>query len=339
MNVEILKDVFENASNEEGLNKLLHVIEGQHQLYLKDNTSELRDSKWFNNLRQTDKDIIGDSIIRTLQILPSSTPDVTISESKTQNVFSLKEAYYYLKQPFVILLENSYNDSHFLNSLLRNFPKQGEEISAHKKERWVQYRMGGGTTIPDVIKSEIDSFSQNIFSKEKHKYLRYFVLMDSDKKYPDMELEPQKVNLIEFLKEKEIPYHILEKREMENYLPDEALSEINDNKDFIEAYLRLKPVQKDYFDLQKGFADKNFDQLRPDEIKVFFDDVSEEGKKIFRKKNLKKINKSQTENFKSEFPKLFLHKKVNKATLLKRTSHQKNPEELREILKKISMLL
>ncbi len=339
MNVEILKDVFENASNEQGLNELLYVIEGQHQLYLKDNTSELRDSKWFNNLRQTEKDIIGDSIIRTLQISPSSTADVTISESKTQNVFSLKEAYYYLKQPFVILLENSYNDSHFLNSLLLNFPKEGKKISSHKKERWMKYGMGGGTTIPDVIKSETDSFSHSIFSKEKHKYLRYFVLMDSDKKYPDMELEPQKVNLIEFLKEKEIPYHILEKREMENYLPDEALSEINDNKDFIEAYLRLKPVQKDYFDLQKGFADKNFDRL-PNEIKDFFDDISEEDKKIFRKENLKRINKSQTENFKSEFPKLFLHeKKVNKTTLLKRTSHQKNPEELREILKKISTLL
>ena len=45
----------------------------------------------------------------------------------------------------------------------------------------------------------------------------------------------------------------MEKREIENYLPNEVIETIENNNDFIQAYLRLNNLQKDYFDLEEGF--------------------------------------------------------------------------------------
>jgi len=75
--------------------------------------------------------------------------------------------------------------------------------------------------------------------KENHKYLRCFVLVDSDKKFPNDTTKQNRVNLFQFLDSLGIPYHELEKREMENYLPDEVFETIEDNNDFIQAYLKL----------------------------------------------------------------------------------------------------
>ncbi len=339
MIVTILKDIFENDSNNRELDKLWYIIEERHKLFMndEDDIDALMDSKWFEEQREIDKEIIRDLIVWSLQNIEHLKNGVIISGQQNNNYFPIKEAQKYLIQPFCIIFENSNNDSCFFDALLANFPKESEKIREHKNENWMEYGMAGGSA-EDIIETKLKSYSNPVFTKEKYKYLRCFVLADSDKKYKEMPFPKEKLK--KFLEEHEVKYHFLEKREMENYLPDEAFEEIIDpkNKDFIEAYLKLSDKQKDYFDIQNGFPDKNFDSLEP-EIKTLFRDISEENRKFFRKNSLKTINSDSKNNFKSEFPKLFLSKKVTKENLLQKTSHQNDPNELKNILKKITELL
>ena len=53
----------------------------------------------------------------------------------------------------------------------------------------------------------------------------------------------------------------------------------------------------------------------------------------------KGVDKNKWNNFKAEFPKLFLFNQTTQETLLNRTSHQENKGELKEILSKINELL
>ena len=59
--------------------------------------------------------------------------------------------------------------------------------------------MGGGSTISQDIDAELESFSNPIFVKERHIYLRYFVIIDSDRRYPNVQLTKDKNDIIEKL--------------------------------------------------------------------------------------------------------------------------------------------
>ncbi len=346
MRVAILKDIFEKKDNYRDLDRLWNTIENRHKLFLKDeeDIEGLMESDWFDSQRETIQQEIYELIVFYLQNSSKLNPNITISNEPNPEYFSIREADRYLKETFVILLENSLNDGHFVDALIKCFPKYGSLIQEHKEEGWLEYGMGGGTTIKEVIVTKLTSYTSEIFTKPKFTYLRYFVILDSDKKYPEMELESGKIRLVHFLEENKIPFHILEKREMENYLPNKVIDSILDNRELIDAYLRLSPIQKDYFDLQKTFSGKEFRKLQLlEEFQELYRDVSEEDVKIFRKNSFNQIY----QHFKSEFPKLFQHPLVTKGNLLKRCEHHSNnpeehpynPNELPDLLKKIIELL
>jgi hypothetical protein len=245
--------------------------------------------------------------------------------------YTLDEAIRYLNQPFLIVLENGFNDGYFVDSLLKNFRGNGKKIRKWKENGWVKYGMGGGcSNIINFIKNETQTYCN--LPKDKFQYLRCFVLVDSDKKYPEDTLENKTV-LIKYLKDHNIPYTILEKREIENYLPVEAFPHTTENANFIKAYNRLTPQQQDYIDIEKGFNRTKFDRL-PIFIQQFYSNLSDPDKQLFRDHELVLDG-----NFKAEFPKLFLSEKVTRDTLMAKCSHQSNPNELPHLLEKISNLL
>jgi hypothetical protein len=346
MIVQILGDIFagDNKRDLRRLDKLWDVIEDQHTLFLKEDEDieALMESCWFAGLRDSIKTEIYGFIVKLLQSDNKTKPRVKVSNINPED-YSIEEAIRFLGQPFSLVLENSYNDAFFFNALLGNFKKKGKQIVTAKANGWFVFGMGGGSTIPDMLQSKMDEFKGVAFTKDSKKYLRCFVLIDSDRHFPTDEIQHRLVN---FLEENEIPYHFLEKREMENYLPDEVFSEITDNRAFVDAYLKLEAIQKDYFDLEKGFDNNKFDRL-PIEVQSLFELVGEKEKEIFRSKNLKKINGSPKENFKSDFPKLFLSPKVTHDNLLARCSHHSNdpnvhpynPNELPDLLTEITSLL
>ena len=123
---------------------------------------------------------------------------------------------------------------------------------------------------------------------------------------------------------------ILEKREMENYIPETVLKNLND--DYINLYIKLTPIQKDFFDLEKGFnknrSDKNYDT----NIINLYSSVSDSDWKVLRKGI---TSPPYDKKFKTEFPKLFMDSNVDLKSLQARCG----TNELKEILDKIEALL
>jgi hypothetical protein len=234
-----------------------------------------------------------------------------------------------------------------MQALFENFKTESSELVRLNDIGAVEFANAGGAgnyiNFIDELKGR---FTGDQFPKQDHRYLRCFVIVDSDKAYPTEELKKDKTDLIAYLKVNNIPFHILEKREMENYLPDEAFGDITDNEEYIRAFLHLSPIQKDYFDVEKGFNRKKFDKLS-DPIQAHLDSLSDDDKELFRKNDLKKINDSDRNNFKAEFPKLFNSNKVTRETLLKRCAHHSedvdkhpyNPNELPDLLTDITKYL
>jgi hypothetical protein len=345
MIVQILGDIFadDNGKDMRRLDKLWNVIEDQHTLFLKEDKdiNALMESNWYAGLRDSIKTEIHGFIIQLLQSEKETKPKIKVSNMNIEH-YSIEEAIRFLCQPFSLILENSNKDAFFFNTLLYNFKKKGKQISFAKANGWFVFGMGGGSTIPDMLQSKMDEFKGVIFKKDSKKYLRCFVLIDSDRHFPTDEKQHK---LVDFLEENEIPYHILEKREMENYLPDEVFSEITNNREFVDAYLRLEPTQKDYFDIEKGFEDKSLDSYR-EEIWQLYESVPSRDFAIFRKQSLSSINGDKN-NFKSYFPGLFLSSRVTRENLLARCSHHSNdsyvhpynPNELPDLLTKITSLL
>lgn len=339
MTFTILKDVFEDnsASTIKVLDTIWLSVGERHTFYINiiDDIEVLRNSEWFKDLRPIYREEIEMYITRSVQ---SSHPSsVLIVSNQSEGYYSLIEACEILTKPVTLILENAENDAHFVRALLKNFKRKGKKIEKHLKNGWLEFGMGGGSAIPDFIEAKKHRFEQDrdIFPKESFQYLRCFVLVDSDKSYLHQPLKPEKQSLVQYLEENQVPYHILIKREIENYLPEVVFSEIISNDDYIRCYLELSNIQKDYFDIEKGFNNKRFEQLSP-EIQSLYEGVSVANKEIFRNKKLEMIDGNGNKlSVKKELPKLFLSKSVTQEGLQNRAGSN----ELQEILEKISQFL
>jgi hypothetical protein len=326
MLIKIESDVFNSSEVFTDLRRLLSIASYKYRYDVFIEVQEVQSTEQYERLHQDDKIWVEEQFIRHIE--QSNTPDYTVALNSAVSVFSLEEAIRFFHQELFIIIEHSENDAHILEALFKNFKKLSKKIVRHQKNGWVSPSMGGGTGIEAAIRSRLDLFKD--LPKENHHYLRCFVLTDSDKKHPNMPLDTGKQNLITFLEERNIPYHILEKREMENYLPDEAFDEIEDNEEFIAAYKDLTPQQKDYLDIENGFGGKNLASLN-ENIQALYEDIKFDSTPL--------RSGIIYNDFKKEFPKLFRNKTVTQATLLAKTQHQTNPNELQDIITKISQLL
>lgn len=327
MIIEIKPNIFEDNQNLKDVNYLLNIFSENRRYDYFCEYSLIKGTSLFNNLLKLNKDLIEEYFNR---FVGESNLKIgyTVSKVSSETEFNFEEAKIFFNQPFIVILENSLNDGYFIDQVITAFKKKGKVIRRHKKNNWLKYGNGGGcTNIPNFIEGEKKNFKD--LPKENHKYLKCFVLIDSDKRFPT-DVRPERDKLFKYLTENNIPYHELTKREMENYLPDEVISLIDKNDEYIKAYLSLSPTQKDYFDIEKGFEDKNLNSFDQG-VKDLYDGLSNEVISIFRKK------KMNIDNFKTEFPKLF--EQAKQENLKNRTNHQSNPSEIEDILGKITKLL
>ena len=260
--------------------------------------------------------------------------DIVVTLEPVGDEFGIDEALKYLKQPFKILLENSDNDAFFLDALLKHFRKKGRKISRFRENLFLEYANAGGkTNVAHYIQGELGKY--RALPKAPERYLRLFVLVDSDSEHKGEE-KPAITSLRTYLESLGVPYHILTKREMENYLPDAVIQTVEGGRDFIQAYLRLQPEQKDYFDLEKGFPDQNRRQVEQDKgaaFQMLYHSVSDADWQVFRGQ------KFGLSDFKNALPRFFEAEQVTQETLQARVAHQDNPDELKDILDAITRCL
>jgi hypothetical protein len=336
MVIEIQSDLFNDANNLADLNYLLTIFSESRRYNYFCEVEEIKKTEVFKNLIPIHRELIEENFNSIVN--QSTKINYVVSVDSSKDSFNVQEAKIFFNQPFILVLENSDNDGHFVNALIKNFKKRSKKILKHKENRWLQYGMGGGCdNIIHFISALIKSYEGLGLPKESNSYLKCMVLIDSDKEFETNETKPDRKNLFTFLKENGIPYHELEKREIENYMPDEVLESIPEIDAYIQTYLQLSPTQKDYFDLEKGFDNKNLNSL-PNEVQTLYSDLDEKTIGILRKgMTIKTFEKN---GFKSEFPKLFAHEKVTQETLKTRTVHpSKDPNELQTVLDKITELL
>ena len=332
MVIKIKSDIFSDMNNLADVNYLIRIFAEDNRYSFFCDIKVIQETGLFKSLFNIDKELIEEYYSK--HINQSSTMDYFIGIDSTDIDFNLNEAKRFFNQPLIIILENSLNDGYFVNAVIKNFKKKGKQIHRHKGFGWLTYENGGGlNNISNYIKGLLDRYSD--LPKPQNKYLRCFVLFDSDRNFPKELPNNARKDLIKFLNDNQIEFIQLEKREIENYLPDDVLKSLNN--EYINCYLDLNPEQKDYFDIEYGFHNKNFESLSQ-EVKDLYNDIDKEKYKILRK-GIDIDAYSKGSKFKSEFVKLFSNEEVSQISLKHRTNFQNNPLELEQILEKINTLL
>lgn len=296
------------------------------------------ESEAFNSLDKNDKDILADSF--NASIIDSTKHEgetVKVStkgaSEDTSKVFSLTEVIDYIQEPLCVLLENDLYDGRFIRCLIHNFGSdRAKSALVHNKIR--MGHSGGCGNTKNTLNERLKGFCY------KTKFLRVCIVWGGDQEYPDKVVTKYDKD-IEDLDTWGIRYRVLCKREMENYLPEDAVKVLASPKyiSWFNAYNSLSDIQKDYYDMNDGFkyskiqySSANREQL-PEGIKELYADVSDANFDIL-KEGLK------IGNFKDTFSSAFeTSPYANKATMLARTSSQKNPMELQEIADMINQLL
>lgn len=352
MDILISSSIFENPVDKRDFRYLLNQFDYLQERY-RPFLEKMPDDEFMNNLEATDRLLLTlayNDFANTYQPI-ETTVEFNGEQYDAEKIFSIKEMIAYMVEPISVMVENSLNDAYFLEALFQNFDRSGR-LSSFYKNHWLIFDNGGGASnMKNALKAKLKQFGN------KSKFLKTFILIDGDRRYPSHKVEKYN-DLIQFADQNGISYHILEKRCMENYLPMDALP--NQYSTWQNAFAHLSEEQKDFINIGGGFfedlsvADRNkvlelekintpqkkgrpksnIRNLLPVEVQEFYQDVSE-GNFIILEKGLKG---HKFPNFKNSFPELFQHYSVTKETLLDRTKHQQEKEELQNITNTILSL-
>ncbi|MCX8075021.1 MAG: hypothetical protein N2749_05495 [Clostridia bacterium] len=145
----------------------------------------------------------------------------------------------YIGQPVQIVLENLKSDKLFISTCFKYL--KGIDI----QDIWIEFNNGNGSETINVLRN---------FEGKK----RVICIIDGDKINPTTFTNNKDrlyADIRSICEEYGYYLHLFNKREMENYIPDNAL------KDFLKAtdrnpedydYFRLTDLRKDYFDMKQG---------------------------------------------------------------------------------------
>ena len=327
MIVEIKETLF-NDADFKGLHYLIQLLMYKQRYTLFIEWTQVKNTHFYQALDLDERLDMEENYNKI--ILEGTEPHYSVSNDK--NDFTIEEAIRFFNQPVSIILENSLNDQYFLKAIIK-YCDDSNKIEKYLNNGWIQFENAGGcTNTKNFIKGKLQSFNflSNESGKEVSYYLRCFVLLDSDKRYPKAPIKDEYPKLLNFLDENDITYHILHKRCMENYMPDVVFNAIANTPkqiEWVNAYCHLSKDEKDFLNIEKGFSKDTREQLE-EGIKKLYLNLSSTNYEI--------LNKGfYLPKFKTEFPKNYGHHQVDKESLESRDSMG----ELKEIVAKIVKLL
>ena len=321
---ELKKDIFSDSHLME-LRKLIDTICFKHKYNIFIDLTQIESEGLLANLYPE----TASNIIEFFNNYENTSPKKVFTISNIDGDFNLADAIIYVDEKFEIILENDKYDGCFLDCLLKEFKKKSKKINHFKDNNWLKYQNAGGAT------GIINTLQQKIKHLKNGKLLKCFVLVDSDLEFPSTN-NPKRKDLEDFCIQNKIPIHILEKREIENYLPLDVFESINPQNPFISTFVsnKLSNEQRDYIDIENGLVKKrkNWGNDYKKEVFQLFSNLND-----INFENITKGLNSEFGNFKKDYPQLF--NKSSQLGLIDRTKHQNTPNELQEILEKISKLL
>lgn len=320
--IKIEKNIFEKSDFKD-INFIIQILQWsptpsikRYNFFINSSIDDLEKSSNFQQLSSIDKEYVR---IQTYDAFISGKNSnykyiISNKSSRLDKEFNIQEAIRYFLSPVSIIIENSLNDSYFLNSIFKHFePKVNQErkLLSFLNNDWIQYvNAGGWSNIKNYIngrQKSLESFA-NRHSRKPQDFLRCFVLMDSDKLHSgDQKADKEKLKIE--LEELGIEVHILDKRAMENYMPQEVLENL-------PSINRRYSVYKNWIKKYKNYSAEDIDFLNyKDELDNF-------------------------SNFKDEFPKFFeIQHLCYKKTLLAREGGLSESNEFLDIIDKVNSLL
>jgi hypothetical protein len=330
--VEIKSEVFEDGQNIFELRKLIQDLCYKHKYEVFIDLPNVYGLSIFQGIYDDIKEIIDDYYNR--YTIESALIDCFVCNDVSDISFTVTEAITFFNLPLIVLLENSDNDGYFLDAIIREFKKSSKKVQRFKDNHWLNYGNAGGS---GGVKHFIERIKKEFNGEIK--FLKCIVILDSDLEYSQIP-NPKRTEIENYLFENNITFHCLEKREIENYLPDDIFESIESNDEFIKTYLRkLTSIQKDFIDIENGFGmdGKALEKSKPLVYNLFLNENENQKENTIKINNLRKGIKDKFDNYKNDFPKLF--EKATQEGLIERTKDQNNPNELKEILNKINKLL
>jgi hypothetical protein len=349
--ISIGKDIFEN-SDFEGLSYIFHILSwspknsiSRYNILI--DLESIKELENYAKLKAVIKDI--DFLLEKefddfINSKPkNSKADFNITNKKDVSNFNIEESIRFFNQPVSIVLENNKNDAYFIKSIIEHLDASSV-LKEHLKNGWIKFENAGGcSNVKNFLEGELNSFEDLAYRNHRNKfdYYRGIVILDSDKDYPTQSIQPKYIILHTYLESIGLKdnIHILQKRMMDNYMPDEVFDEIflelTNSKDdialkkWINVYKKLDSTQKDFLKYYDGFS-QDFENLSI-EVQTLYH--NQQGANFYILKNGFKYKKYA---FKNEFPlKFSTSSRVSKYTLESRAGS----DELNVILDKISKLL
>ena len=166
---------------------------------------------------------------------------------------SVTDALRLISIPARILVENSVNDRAFILAMLPETTRRYFEwLEANDL---IEFSHTGGVT-------ELKNIVDKVVALKHHRRIRYFAIFDSDSPAPGVRHRNSE-RAVKSCERAQIPYHCLQRRAIENYLPKDALyyyansvpakaAAIRRRK--MDAFYRLTPMQRCHFRMKSGFS-------------------------------------------------------------------------------------
>jgi hypothetical protein len=263
MKVRFAPDVLNEQSSWDTLDRIVfHFIEQRH-IWDIDDPDLIKNSQWLqsdleNRTNRRNLETLEKAF--TSSIYPDQTTKmhtlclVVTSQTVSEVNLSPDDARRCLDAPTYVVVENAESDGAFLEAIM--FALNRRLLLDLQADRWWEIAHAGGAGEVPKIVDQIRAKTTGL--------LRVFVLSDSDRSWPGHVTSTVR-KIEEYCKPRNVPYAILFKREIENYLPVSALQRVSRRyQKTYQAFLRLSQLQKDYFDMKKGFdQDENGRTILP----------------------------------------------------------------------------
>lgn len=253
MKVYVRLEVFESERAWVHLLKLLDLfLDGRHVWDLSE-LEAIEQSRWLQhdpNSPYTQHSMYVmklaiDSVYRSADDISST---INVGLIGDHNTIVVNDAYRVLSLPACVIVENAESDGAFLSAVSAAYKRTN--IVTAMERRWLRFvHAGGGGEIPKRIHELL---------YEKYQSNRILVLVDSDRKAPRHGEGRTLEKIRRECSEHNIQLCVLRKREIENYIPINALAErvrsSRRYKDIYQAFLHLNQEQRDFFDMKFGFS-------------------------------------------------------------------------------------
>ena len=264
MMVVFKEDAASNPADLTFLDRIIHRIEdGAHEWSI-ENPASLEASDWMHNCRPNLLELFKDAVKK--QSYPRQRfplRSVTVTANPKAGELTPQQAARYVSKPLFVLVENRFSDGELLSTALRYMsPAPLQKLLNSNVHDLIYCDSAGGNG--ELLKLIRD---YDATAKRGSLPLRMVVFTDSDGLLPGYIGDKPK-EIESACKLLGVPCLILQKRAIENYIPDEILELCDkEHQSQVAILCQLTREQRDYFPIKDGV--KYFARLTKEEIAFY----------------------------------------------------------------------